>query len=130
MRLNHIDHVALTCASPEASKAWYVSVLGFEHVFPGKWDGIPIFLRLGPTFIALFPARSSAGESSPAAARIDHLAFRTSAYEEFEIAQKELTARGIGFVFQDHEIAHSIYFSDPDGHRLEITTYDIEKSYQ
>ena len=27
--------------------------------------------------------------------------------------------------FQDHAASHSIYFEDPDGHRLEITTYDV-----
>jgi ketosteroid isomerase-like protein len=26
----------------------------------------------------------------------------------------------------DHETAHSVYFQDPDGHRLEITTYELE----
>src|SRR4051812_42111570 len=54
MRLEQIDHVALRCASPEATKAWYVSTLGFEHVFPGRWSGIPIVLRLGSTYITLF----------------------------------------------------------------------------
>ena len=27
--------------------------------------------------------------------------------------------------FQDHGAAHSIYFEDPDGLKLELTTYDI-----
>jgi len=36
-----------------------------------------------------------------------------------------LKKRGIKFEFQDHEIAHSIYFRDPDGHQLEITTYQV-----
>jgi len=31
----------------------------------------------------------------------------------------------IALEFQDHGIAHSIYFFDPDGHALEITTYDL-----
>jgi len=33
--------------------------------------------------------------------------------------------RNITFEFQDHVIAHSIYFQDPDGHEIEITTYEI-----
>ena len=40
--------------------------------------------------------------------------------------KRELEKRGIKFEFQDHEIAHSIYFRDPDGHQLEITTYEVE----
>jgi catechol 2,3-dioxygenase-like lactoylglutathione lyase family enzyme len=39
--------------------------------------------------------------------------------------QRELKKRGIKFEFQDHEIALSIYFRDPDGHQLEITTYEV-----
>jgi catechol-2,3-dioxygenase len=41
-------------------------------------------------------------------------------------AQEELTKRGIAFHFQDHEISHSIYFDDPDGHQIEITTYEVK----
>jgi catechol-2,3-dioxygenase len=36
-----------------------------------------------------------------------------------------LQSRGVPFQFSDHEIAHSIYFTDPDGFLLEITTYDV-----
>ena len=53
-----------------------------------------------------------------------HLAFRVNA-TGFAQAKDELTRRGIAFEFQDHDIAHSIYFDDPDGHRLEITTYEL-----
>ena len=53
-----------------------------------------------------------------------HLAFRASG-EQFLAAQDDLRARGIPFEFQDHEISHSIYFRDPDGHELEITTYEL-----
>ncbi|HEV3408756.1 MAG TPA: VOC family protein, partial [Chthoniobacterales bacterium] len=53
-----------------------------------------------------------------------HLAFRASR-QEFEAAQRELKARGIAFHFSDHEISHSIYFDDPDGNQLEITTYEV-----
>ena len=44
----------------------------------------------------------------------------------FVAAQQELKKHGIKFEFQDHEIAHSIYFRDPDGHQLEITTYEVD----
>ncbi len=53
-----------------------------------------------------------------------HIAFRADA-ANFERAQRELGARGIELTFEDHDIAHSIYFHDPDGYRLEITTYDL-----
>ena len=54
----------------------------------------------------------------------DVIAFRVDR-PSFEAVQAHLTAQGIPFTFSDHDISHSIYFSDPDGHRLEITTYDL-----
>src|SRR4051794_19788986 len=125
MRLEQIDHVALRCASPEATKTWYVSVLGFEHVCPDKWSGVPIFLRLGSTFLTLFPRKGH--EQAAADAGIWHLALRAATYADFQSAQTELQERGVSFQFRDHEIAHSIYFTDPDGFLLEITTYDLPK---
>ena len=125
MCLEQIDHIALRCASPEATKAWYVSTLGFEHVYPGLWSGVPTVLRLGSTFITLFPQKGN--EQALADGRAWHLALRAATYAGFQSAQAELQARGVSFQFRDHEIAHSIYFSDPDGFLLEITTYDIPK---
>ncbi len=40
-------------------------------------------------------------------------------------AQDELKQRAIPFDCQDHEISHSIYFRDLDGHEIEITTYEL-----
>lgn len=126
MRLEQIDHVALTCASLEAAREWYVRVLGFEHVFPNQWDGVPVFLRLGTTFVALFPSKGSVRNRGDV--RVDHLAFRAATRADFENAQNDLRAHGVSFEFQDHEISHSIYFADPDGHTLEITTYDVARN--
>lgn len=123
MRLEQIDHVALRCASLEVTKEWYVSVLGFEHVMQGVWDGVPIVLRLGSTLITLFPEKEN--EPPAVSGRAWHLALRAATQEDFRSAQEELRARGIAFQFRDHEIAHSVYFADPDGFLLEITTYDV-----
>jgi len=51
-----------------------------------------------------------------------HVAFRTDR-PHFQQAQAELGLRKIPFEFQDHQISQSIYFHDPDGHQIEITTY-------
>lgn len=128
MRLQQIDHVALRCASPEATKAWYVGNLGFEHVYADQGSEIPIFLRLGTTFITLFPKRAEAEASTDAG--IWHFALLAATYADFQSAQTELRERNVAFEFRDHEMAHSIYFSDPDGILLEITTYDLPKSPQ
>jgi catechol 2,3-dioxygenase-like lactoylglutathione lyase family enzyme len=127
MQLEGIDHVALSVRNIEQSAKWYMEVLGFERLHEGMWNGVPTFIGKGNTGIALFPARSDAKSTSSShrELRMLHLAFRANR-GDFLAAQRELEERGIKFDFQDHEISHSIYFRDPDGHQLEITTYEVE----
>ncbi|MBK9124313.1 MAG: VOC family protein [Chloroflexi bacterium] len=124
--IQHIDHIALTVRDVERATRWYCDVLGFEHRYPGLWGGVPAMLFAGDTGIALFPVRAAIPKPSPASDTIAmmHLAFRVDR-AGFVKAQDHLSALGIAFEFQDHDISHSIYFSDPDGHRLEITTYEV-----
>lgn len=141
MELEGIDHVAMSVRDVAAAADWYIDVLGFERRYQEMWDGIPVFIGKGTTSIALFPAKPNATSrslaamaSAPAACerggvRMLHLAFRANR-RSFLAAQEELKQRGIKLEFQDHEISHSIYFSDPDGHQLEITTYDLEGTAQ
>jgi catechol 2,3-dioxygenase-like lactoylglutathione lyase family enzyme len=150
LELEGIDHVALSVSDVERTAQWYIDVFGFERRHQGMWNGIPVFIGKGTTSIALFPTKSkqrstieSAGaerhgresprgltsreasqSSSGEDIRILHLAFR-AVRKNFLAAQAELKRRGIKYQFQDHEISHSIYFRDPDGHRLEITTYEL-----
>jgi catechol 2,3-dioxygenase-like lactoylglutathione lyase family enzyme len=125
--LEGIDHVALAVADVERSAAWFIEVLGFERRFEGMWDGIPVFVGKGTTALALFPRRD--GRDSAAAEQrkqtdMLHLAFRADR-KNFFAAQAELKSRGVRFDFEDHEFSHSIYFRSPDGHRFEITTYEL-----
>ena len=125
--LEGIDHVALAVRSPAASARWYVDVLGFELRHVGMWDGVPLFVRTGTTALALFPVNAVEPLARPARSiTMLHVAFRATG-RDFAAAQKELTLRRIAFHFEDHDISHSIYFSDPDGHALEITTYDVAR---
>jgi catechol-2,3-dioxygenase len=91
------------------------------------WDGVPVFVGKGTTALALFPIRANERSTSDAQAevRMLHLAMRANR-KNFLAAQEELKRSGIKFDFQDHEISHSIYFRDPDGHQLEITTYELK----
>jgi len=127
MDLEGIDHVALSVPDVERSAQWYIDVLGFERRFSEMWEGTPVFIGKGTTSIALFPVRGSERSTSCArgGVRMLHLAFRANR-NNFLAAQEELKQRGIRFEFEDHEISHSIYFSDPDGYKLEITTYDLK----
>jgi catechol 2,3-dioxygenase-like lactoylglutathione lyase family enzyme len=138
MQLEGIDHVALAVRDVERSAEWYAAVLGLERLHQGMWNGIPVFIGKGKTAIALFPGRSNDSKPATHTGRIDppmewirpvvkmlHLAFRADR-KNFLAAQEELLRGRIKFEFQDHEISHSIYFRDPDGHELEITTYELK----
>ena len=125
MQLEGIDHVAMSVRDIERSAKWYIDVLGFERFHEGMWKGVPTFIGKRNTGIALFPASHEAKTSGHREIRMLHLAFRADR-ENFLAAQRELEKRGIEFEFQDHEISHSIYFRDPDGHQLEITTYEVD----
>jgi catechol 2,3-dioxygenase-like lactoylglutathione lyase family enzyme len=123
MKLTGLDHVALTVADLASGAEWYVKVLGFERMHHDVWGDVPTFVGIGGTGVALFPRegkrRGKIGDG------IRHVAFGATRVD-FLAAQRELKARDIPFHFEDHEISHSIYFRDPDGNRLEITTYEIE----
>jgi len=122
MNLEGIDHVALSVRDVDKAAQWYIDVLGFKRLYDGMWDGVPIFIGKGTTALALFPAKSN--QPANGDIRMLHLAMRANG-RNFIAAQEELKQRGIKFEFQDHEISHSIYFRDPDGHNLEITTYEL-----
>jgi catechol 2,3-dioxygenase-like lactoylglutathione lyase family enzyme len=83
-------------------------------------------LGAGTTAIALFPA--PVPEPAPPPGRevlsVRHIAFRVDR-AAFDQARSELAAHGVVTTFEDHAAAHSLYFTDPDGHQLEITTYDV-----
>ena len=125
MQLEGIDHVAMGVRDIERSAKWYIDVLGFKRLHEGMWNGVPTFIGKGNTGIALFPSNVEPKTSEHREIRMLHLAFRADR-KNFLVARQELKQRGIKFEFQDHEIAHSIYFRDPDGHQLEITTYEVD----
>ena len=126
-QLQGIDHIALAVRDVQRSAQWYIDVLGFKPRFEGMWGGIPVFIGKGETALALFPAKPDARSTSSSRDQIRmlHFALRSDR-ENFVAAQGELKRRGIQFGFQDHEVSQSIYFDDPDGHKVEITTYELE----
>ena len=84
IELEGIDHVALSVRDIARSARWYIDVLGFEHRFPGMWDGVPTFIGKGTTALALFPLRANRDKAaaafacctSPSARRAQALSLR------------------------------------------------------
>jgi catechol 2,3-dioxygenase-like lactoylglutathione lyase family enzyme len=125
LKLRHIDHVAIAVRDLERSIAWYRDVLGLERRFEDAWDE-PAILSAGETSVALFRAEGDSPKPPPGGDTIAmrHFAFVTDA-AGLAAAGDELRARGIAVREADHGIARSIYLRDPDGHQIEITTYEV-----
>lgn len=124
-RIQGLDHVALSVSDLKRSSAFYADVLGLERAYD-EWHE-PVFMVAEGTGLALFSAESHPPSGDPEAqppARMLHVAFRVDR-EGFETAQAELADRGIETQFADHGSVHSIYFDDPDGHKVELTTYEV-----
>jgi catechol 2,3-dioxygenase-like lactoylglutathione lyase family enzyme len=119
-RVAGLDHVALSVGDQQASESWYREVLGLGREYADAWGDTPVALMAQGSGLALFRAAGN----GDGAVGLRHIAFRVDR-ENFDVAQKDLRGRGIAFEFQDHGVSHSIYFQDPDGLQLELTTYEI-----
>ena len=119
-RVEGLDHVALNVADQEVSERWYRDVLGLQREHADAWGDTPVALMTQGSGLALF----SAARHGEGALQVSHVAFRLDR-ENFEAAQDDLRRRGIAFEIEDHGVSHSIYLRDPDGLKLELTTYEV-----
>lgn len=118
-----LDHVAIAVADVERSRHFYADVLGLEREHEA-WE-VPVVMAAKGSGLAIFPQHMhSASGDGESAIRILHIAFRVDR-EGFERAREELAERGLDPRFSDHGISHSLYFDDPDGHQIELTTYEV-----
>lgn len=128
-----LDHVHVEVTDRQAAADWFDRIFGLVPA-----DGMavwakdpkgPLFLqsRSGASCLALFerqPPKTRAGDHT-IAFNIDgngFLAFidRLQDGEIKNTSGKPLTAADV----VDHQLSWSLYFSDPDGNRFELTTYD------
>jgi len=136
-RVLQIDHVELFVPDRLEAAGWYQRVLGLEIVSEyQEWAATqrgPLMISSddGNTKLALFEGQPQA---SRATAGFHRVAFRVNAHDFMGFLQrltdlplKDHEDRPVtsGSVV-DHGKAYSVYFSDPYGHRLEVTTYEHE----
>jgi catechol 2,3-dioxygenase-like lactoylglutathione lyase family enzyme len=121
-----LDHVAIAVADVERSRDFYARALGFERFYP-EWD-VPVMMGTNGIGLAIFDQQAhpspTPADAAPGAVRILHIAFRVDR-EGFDAARRELAGEGVRATFSDHGISHSLYLRDPDGHQIELTTYDL-----
>jgi len=134
-RVLQIDHVELFVPNRHEAAAWYRQILGLEIIPEHEhWAADPrgplmISSDGGSTKLALFEGQP---QGTRATAGFHLVAFRVTGggFMDFldrvpDLHLKDHTGRSLTRdAVRDHTKAFSIYFSDPYGHRLEITTYD------
>jgi catechol 2,3-dioxygenase-like lactoylglutathione lyase family enzyme len=123
------DHIELFVPDRDAAVAWYREWLGFEPM-PAHADWAatgPIMLTndRGQTMLALFRGEPL-GQNQPKGWR--RVAWRASAAEFAAFRRRfQLSGQAIHGPM-DHQVSWSVYFSDPWGNLLEVTTYDYAEA--
>ncbi|NIH87094.1 VOC family protein [Amycolatopsis granulosa] len=119
-------HVGLTVTDIERSLPFYLDVFGFEVLAEGKEeDRRWAFLgRDGQLLVTLWQ-QGDAGFAASSAG-LHHLSFQVETIEEVQATERVLRERNATFQY-DGVVPHGegaasggIFFSDPDGIRLEI----------
>ena len=123
MQLRRLDHVSLNVSDRTRSITWYRDVLGLEQRGEPRRDDWPLFMGEFGACVALFQAQVNTPERQPESTGLRHVAFMVGR-DDLAAAQTRLRERGVEFRFEDHGNAHSIYFPDPDGNVIELTTYE------
>ena len=123
MQLRRLDHVSLNVSDRARSIAWYRDVLGLEQRGEPRRDDWPVFMGELGACVALFQAQVNTPARQPESTGLRHVAFMVGR-DDLAAAQTRLRERGVEFRFEDHGNAHSIYFPDPDGNVIELTTYE------
>ena len=129
IRVKGIDHVALNVVDLEKSLKFYMEVLGLkiterEYSKPG----IEYFLDCGSSLVGLIQGDKSGPKHLLDDGGIggNHVSFRTDK-KDFDAIVEELQKRGVPIKFsKKREKSWSVYFSDPDGNKLEITAWPME----
>ena len=123
-QLRRLDHVSLNVSDRARSIAWYHDVLGLPLKNEPRQDDWPAFMGDFGRCIGLFQAQAPAVGRQAEAVGFRHLAFMVGT-DDLERAQAHFDESGVAFQFEDHGNSHSVYLRDPDGHTIELTTYEL-----
>jgi catechol 2,3-dioxygenase-like lactoylglutathione lyase family enzyme len=135
MKIKRIHHVAYRCKDAKQTVEWYVKHLNMDFVLAIAEDNVPstgapdpymhVFLDAGQGNVLAFfelPTQRDMGRDENTPAWVQHLALEIDSMDELLAAKARLEASGIDVLGPtNHTIFQSIYFFDPNGHRLELS---------
>lgn len=133
-KLSRIHHVAYRCNDAAETVAWYSRVLGMEFTTAFSEDKVPstgeddpymhVFLDAGGGNVLAFfelPKQPPMGRDPNTPKWVQHLAFEVADETALLEAKAHIEGQGIAVLGPTyHGVFKSIYFFDPNGHRLEL----------
>ena len=139
--IERLNHFAYRCRDAEETRHFYEDLLGLPLAHVIQQDYVPstgeycpythIFFRMGDgSFVAFFDLGDdvAAAPSPNTPSWVNHLALQVPNDEALIAAKARLEEAGVPVVgITDHEIIHSIYFFDPNGLRVELTTWAVDQ---
>lgn len=138
-KIKQIHHVAYRCKDAKETVEWYKKMLNMDFILAFAEDHVPstkafdpymhVFLDAGMGNVLAFfelPTQPEMGRDENTPSWVQHLALLVADRDELIKAKAHLETNGVKVLgVTNHGIFHSIYFFDPNGHRLELT-YDDE----
>ena len=132
--IQHIHHVAYRCKDAKETVEWYGKHLDMKFVLAIAENEVPstkapdpymhVFLDAGNGNILAFfelPTRPDMGRDENTPAWVQHLALKVDSLDTLVKTKERLEAAGIDVLGPtEHTIFKSIYFFDPNGHRIEL----------
>jgi catechol 2,3-dioxygenase-like lactoylglutathione lyase family enzyme len=132
--LGGVHHVAYRCKDAKETVAFYRDVLGMEFTTAFAEDHVPstgaydpymhVFLDAGNGNVLAFfdlPQQPVMDRDQNTPEWVQHLAFRVGTVDELLDAKAHIESFGIDVLGPTHHgIFKSIYFFDPNGHRIEL----------
>jgi len=134
MLIQKIHHVAYRCRDAKETVEWYGKHLGMKFVLAIAENEVPstkapdpymhIFLDAGQGNILAFfelPTQPPMDRDRNTPTWVQHLAMEVDSLDTLLATKARLQAAGIEVIGPtDHTLFQSIYFFDPNGHRLEL----------
>ena len=134
IKTDGFHHVAYRCKDAKETVEFYQTHLGMDFQLAIAEDHVPstgaydpymhIFLDAGNNNVLAFfelPEQPEMGRDENTPEWVQHIALRVGSLDELLAAKTRLEAAGLDVIGPTHHgIFKSIYFFDPNGHRLEL----------